>query len=669
MWGFHDRLLTLRGALFNLLTNDPCRDALWRRWRWQQSKMNAEANFVYSEEEWSREWEGIVSMASTEPRKPYRRRSVMDSRTTDEAETFENATYESLEEIHVLALAHVLRRPIIVIADVMLKDQNGEAMAPIPFGGIYLPLECLPSDCHRSPLLLTYDMAHFSALVVMEKESFGDKSVIIPPAVIPLTDAENRLLPIQFSIDPGEAFVWGKDDKDPATLKHFVLTERDQINVLKEYLDVVYVSSQLSPGEEYEIDFSEDEIEKKFTEPEAVADETDGPIFGNNKSKAAKQLQSVAKQFGSIGKSMSKRFKKNIGSITTKMAKNQKKTLTSGNSVVNIAKSKLLCAELRAKRHEYQEEMVRNYLEFAQERFLKSQSDKEKQERERQHFENLKLQEQAYLEGSLNCINPGCDQFGTALTSYMCADCYEKQRNDEILSQTDDLSPRYDTGNSKFYAETDMETHEYIRRMPSVKALNNLDQTLYLSKSTFYNDTRKPTSEAGAHNYWNSNMQKNDSEHSKLTDLHKEIRSPKLHHRNGYERLTNNGQERIYPETYDNIPLKPLKVNIPGQASIFSPGNTIGNSAILTKARPLRDTKSADTHHFNHDTDARNVKSSLSYNSSQDHPDLPDRTMYNNYQTPFGKAKPCKTINCMFFGSPEMDYYCSKCSRERRFED
>ena len=91
--------------------------------------------------------------------------------------------YESLEEVHVLALAHVLRwdllyrscfcllhlswpsylylslsllssqysilpttpspfrRPIIVIADTVLKDAFGEALAPIPFGGIYLPLE------------------------------------------------------------------------------------------------------------------------------------------------------------------------------------------------------------------------------------------------------------------------------------------------------------------------------------------------------------------------------------------------------------------------------------------------------------------------------------------------------------------------------------------------
>lgn len=45
---------------------------------------------------------------------------------------------------------------------------NGEALAPIQFGGIYLPLECYPCDCHHSPLLLAYDGGHFSALVAME---------------------------------------------------------------------------------------------------------------------------------------------------------------------------------------------------------------------------------------------------------------------------------------------------------------------------------------------------------------------------------------------------------------------------------------------------------------------------------------------------------------------
>jgi len=76
--------------------------------------------------------------------------------------------YESLEELHVFVLAHVLYRPIIIVADTILKDANGDAMAPISFGGIYLPLERSAEECYRTPLLLTYDAAHFSAIVPME---------------------------------------------------------------------------------------------------------------------------------------------------------------------------------------------------------------------------------------------------------------------------------------------------------------------------------------------------------------------------------------------------------------------------------------------------------------------------------------------------------------------
>ena len=79
--------------------------------------------------------------------------------------------YESLEEVHVFVLAHVLRRPIIIVADTILKDANGDAMAPISFGGVYLPLERNQEECYRTPLLLTYDAAHFSAIVPMETVS------------------------------------------------------------------------------------------------------------------------------------------------------------------------------------------------------------------------------------------------------------------------------------------------------------------------------------------------------------------------------------------------------------------------------------------------------------------------------------------------------------------
>ncbi len=131
MWGFHDRKLTLRSALYKVLSKGEYRDALWRRWRFHQTRLNKQAGFVYSEIEWAKEWEEIVAMASPEPRQSLekgasRRRSVAIDRNTDSID--DNATYESLEEIHIFALSHVLRRAIIVVADTVLRDMNGEAM-------------------------------------------------------------------------------------------------------------------------------------------------------------------------------------------------------------------------------------------------------------------------------------------------------------------------------------------------------------------------------------------------------------------------------------------------------------------------------------------------------------------------------------------------------------
>lgn len=41
----------------------------------------------------------------------------------------EDPVYESLEEFHVFVLAHILRRPIVVVADTMLRDSGGEGQS------------------------------------------------------------------------------------------------------------------------------------------------------------------------------------------------------------------------------------------------------------------------------------------------------------------------------------------------------------------------------------------------------------------------------------------------------------------------------------------------------------------------------------------------------------
>lgn len=161
------------------------RETLWRRWRFQQTRINKEAGLVFNDTEWAKEWDEIVGLASAEPRNnknSARRRSmVMEKQSSLScAETIDgNATYDSLEEIHVQALSYVLRRPIIVIADVVLRDVSGLPLAPINFGGtvnlsiwnfhtfvlkfyvfflpgIFLPLDIPQEDCHKIPLLLAY---------------------------------------------------------------------------------------------------------------------------------------------------------------------------------------------------------------------------------------------------------------------------------------------------------------------------------------------------------------------------------------------------------------------------------------------------------------------------------------------------------------------------------
>lgn len=51
--------------------------------------------------------------------------------------------------------------------------------------------------------------------------------------------------------------------------------------------------------------------------------------------------------------------------------------------------------------------------------------------------------------------------------------------------------PRYGTGRSQFYAEADLAAHEVARNIASVKSASvkpSQDRTLYLSRSTFYDD-------------------------------------------------------------------------------------------------------------------------------------------------------------------------------------
>uniref|UniRef100_A0A8C0UVC8 OTU domain-containing protein 7B n=1 Tax=Cyanistes caeruleus TaxID=156563 RepID=A0A8C0UVC8_CYACU len=327
MWGFHDRDLMLRKSLYTLMDKGVEREALRRRWRWQQTQQNKESGLVYTEEEWQKEWNELIKLASSEPRVHY----GTNGGGCSGVESSEEPVYESLEEFHVFVLAHVLKRPIVVVADTMLRDSGGEAFAPIPFGGIYLPLEVPANKCHRSPLVLAYDQAHFSALVSMEqKENTKDQ------AVIPLTDSEHKLLPVHFAVDPGKEWQWGKDDSDNVKLASVTLSLEAKLHLLHSYMNVRWItlpcdmqaplaqpeSPTASAGDDPRSAAESGESDKESVCSSSASNggtragkDREKPKKEREKEKDKKRADSVANKLGSFGKTLGSKLKKNMGGL------------------------------------------------------------------------------------------------------------------------------------------------------------------------------------------------------------------------------------------------------------------------------------------------------------------------------------------------------------------
>jgi len=347
LFGFHDRLLTLRKALhYYLISNSTNVDTFYKRWRWQCTLENKKAGLILSEEEWTDDWSSLLKMASTEPRligsnyvKTTKTIELNGGKKDVCEEEFANHVYESLEEIHILALAHVLKRPIVVIADTVLRDVKNEPFSPIYFGGIYLPYDIQPEECNRSPLCLTYDAAHFSSLVAMDHESYADadRSSPIPPAVIPLVDFEGKLLQVQFIVEPPNDLNWDKmNQNDDLIIDKLSISERDKIDLLDKYLDLVYIDKKTKES------FTSEEFKKKQSKEVEVKDETDHVKIENTlnptqvkqqsnstqlsppKSKESTRkklsfnlgsLRRLTIRFSSLKRSMSKRFKRNVNIV------------------------------------------------------------------------------------------------------------------------------------------------------------------------------------------------------------------------------------------------------------------------------------------------------------------------------------------------------------------
>lgn len=153
MWGVQDTDLVLRKVLFNTLKEVESPNF---KFRWQleclKSQEFIETGLCYDTRNWNEEWDTLIKMASTDA--PVAQNGLQ---------------YNSLEEIHIFVLSNILRRPIIVISDKMLRSlESGSNFAPLKVGGIYLPLHWPSEECYRYPIVLGYDSQHFAPLVTLK---------------------------------------------------------------------------------------------------------------------------------------------------------------------------------------------------------------------------------------------------------------------------------------------------------------------------------------------------------------------------------------------------------------------------------------------------------------------------------------------------------------------
>lgn len=367
MWGFHDRELILRTALHRLLTTGREAEGIRRRWKLQTGIRNEEAvGLKFSDEEWDFEWSDVTKIATNQPR---------GQPTTESLRRYGSlrVRYESLEEVHIFALAHVLRRPVIVIADKVLRGVGGEEFAPVYFRGIYLPLEVSPTLCYKSPVVLAYDASHFSALVAKEqseprKQSRYGRMSGRQDVVIPLVDPSGALLPVQFIVDPENRNVdekWAKMGYTPVEFPPEI------IHVLESYLEIRWIQLSAVPTT-------------------------------SSQTPAAESTTDDANDYDHL-------------------------------FPVQVPKVRFPAAVIT---HEaqpiYQKELVEKYLENARERFKDEQK-----RRRREEEEKAQREAEARLRRPVPCEGPGCTMFGTASTNNLCSVCYQKSLEKSGQSEDD----------------------------------------------------------------------------------------------------------------------------------------------------------------------------------------------------------------------------------------
>lgn len=248
---------------------------------------------------------------------------------------------------------------------------------------------------------------------------------------IPLVGPDLKMLPLHFMIDPGadHNFSSSTSSKVKTNVSH-----EDSMNLLQKYLDLERI-----PYLESEVDSDND----RKSSGSYDSDENLG-CMGKDKKKEKNSKPSVTKQFGSLGKTVGKKLKKNFGSVGKSLKamgpdndKSRKNSVTQSTKVpmtiaamIDQEQKYVWTSKLYVKRTEEQSKMIENYLSSAKERFLEERSLlKAAGDEIRRRSLGASLQDLDITGNKpLKCVNSDCNFTGNVETHYLCSKCYREQK-------------------------------------------------------------------------------------------------------------------------------------------------------------------------------------------------------------------------------------------------
>ena len=141
-YGVFDKDNTLRQLMYECLKNN----SFYLKSRWKEHELlmakSNQLNFTIDDSQLEQYWQDVLQLAYTPG--------------------------SSLEQAHIFALCHILRRPIIVYSIKYVKNNRRENISLTYFEGVYLPLLWESSFCFKNPITLGYTNNHFTALVPIE---------------------------------------------------------------------------------------------------------------------------------------------------------------------------------------------------------------------------------------------------------------------------------------------------------------------------------------------------------------------------------------------------------------------------------------------------------------------------------------------------------------------